>query len=67
MEFKNAQLINKEQENRRIMMARPSCWQKPEVGCVKLNTSSKAQDSSRSAGLGIVARGDQGEVLQVWY
>lgn len=67
LEFKYAQPLNRQKEVCRMMIAPPMCWQKPDLGCIKLNTSSETSNNSKGeAGLGIVARGDQGELLQFW-
>lgn len=48
------------------MVTKQSSLEKPQQGVIKLNVCLANQESSSSVGLGVVARDDQGKVLQMW-
>lgn len=65
-EFKAENQVKKQETERIPRMIWWESWKPPEVRGMKLNVCSLCDHTFKRAGLGIVARNDQGHLVQAW-
>lgn len=66
MEYKNAQKQTTREKVYTIRLPQKEAWKAPGPGVIKLNVSSASKAGAGGVGVGIVARDDQGRMLQTW-
>lgn len=64
-EWKSVQQKESSNVVRRVLAARQKCWEKPDHGVIKINVTSDSSDGCGGVGLGVVARDDQGQTIQM--
>ena len=63
----NAENGKKERESKvKERGTEAECWQKPELGTLKLNVCSECEGIGDDVGVGITARDDGGNLVQTW-